>query len=294
MASINVNKNVYNAVKTVTEDGYFSSPKVSTSELKDIEKAIAKDGKTDDGEKKLLESLKNGVNFTVTAQGKAPYDVNSSLLSFPSSEVSTPLKGATAVHSDGRLHKVPDTVPAQKTGRQTDVFDSKVKGDFATAKTRLLDVNNWGKTADSSLGADFKLTDDKGNKISNRDPKVGDYIQIDIPGAPFDDWVQVESISDKPNELSLTVRPSKDPTSKSDDIQHFFTSSATNTFTVSQGKTADNKSIVEFHVNGRNESTNLTYGLDVDNGVNRIKNGMGQLMGAQTGQWENLGAGVLK
>lgn len=294
MAGINVNKNVYNAVKTVTEDGYFSSPKVSTSELKDIEKAIAKDGKTDDGEKKLLESLKNGVKFTVTAQGQAPYDVSSSLLNFPSSEVSTPLKGATAVHSDDRLHKVPDTVPAQKSGRQTDIFDSKVNGDFATAKKRLLDVNNWGKTADSSMGADFQLTDEKGNNVSNRDPKVGDYLKIDIPGAPFEDWVRVENISDKPNELSITVRPSKDPTSDSNDVQHFFSSAATNTFTVNQGTTADNKPIVEFHVNGRNESTNLTYGLDVDNGVNRIKNTMGQLTGAQTGQWENLGAGVLK
>ncbi len=297
MSSINVNKNVYNAVKAVTEDGYFSSPKVSASELKDVEAAIAADGKIDAGEEQLMTALKSKTSFTVNAQGKAPYDVSSSLLNFPSSASSTPQDGRTSVHSDGRLHRVPDAVPAQKSGRKTDVFASKVGGDFNTAKTRLLDVNSWGKTADSMAGADFQLTDSKGKNVSGRDPKVGDFIKIDLPGPSGDDWVQVESISNKPDELSITVRPSRDPSSSSNETQHFFSSSATNTFTVSKGQTADGKPIVEFNVNGRNEKTNLTEGfwnLDVDNAINRAKNAGGSVTGAQTAQWENLGAGILK
>lgn len=297
MGSINVNRNVYDAVKAVTEDGYLSSPKVSGSEIKDVEAAIAADGQIDTGEEQLMTALKNKTSFTVNTQGQAPYDVGASLLNFPSSTVSTPQDGRTSVHSDGRLHRVPDAVPAQKSGRKTDVFDSKVGGDFNAAKTRLLDVNNWGNTADSMAGANFQLTDGTGKNVSGRDPKVGDFIKIDLPGPSGDDWVQVESISNKPDELSITVRPSRDPSSSSNETQHFFSNSATNTFTVNQGKTESGESIVEFHVNGRNEKTNLTEGfwnLDVDNAINRAKNAGGSVTGAQTAQWENLGAGILQ
>lgn len=297
MGSINVNRNVYDAVKAVTEDGYLSSPKVSGSELKDVEAAIAADGKIDAGEKELMNALKNKTSFSVNTKGQAPYDVNASLLSFPSSAASMPQGGRTSVHSDERLHRVPDAVPAQKSGRKTDVFDSKVGGDFTLARERLLDVNSWGKTADSMTGAAFQLTDSKGNNVSGRDPKVGDFIKIDLPGPSGDDWVQVEDISDKPNELSITVRPSRNPTSSSNETQHFFSDASTNTFTVDQGKTDKGEAIVGFHVNGRNESTNLTEGiwnLDVDNAINRAKNAGGSVTGMQIDQWENLGAGILK
>jgi len=294
---INVNPNVYNSVKAVTEDGYFSSPKVSESELKDVEAAIAADGKIDAGEEQLMTALKSKTSFTVNTQGQAPYDVNSSLLNFPSSATSTPQDGRTAVHSDERLHRVPDSVPAQRTGRQTDVFASKVGGDFNTAKSRLLDVNNWGNTADSMTGAAFQLTDGNGNNVSGRDPRVGDFIKIDLPGPSGDDWVQIENISNKPDELSITVRPSRNPASDSNETQHFFSNEATNTFTVNQGRTSSGQPIVEFHTNGRNERTNLTEGfwnLDVDNAINRAKNAGGSVTGMQTAQWENLGAGILK
>ncbi|MGV3523837.1 MAG: hypothetical protein ACO1RX_06400 [Candidatus Sericytochromatia bacterium] len=288
--TINVNPNVYEAVKAVTYDGYTTSPKVSNSEAADVERAIAEDGNVDAGEAQLLDAMRSGTSFRVSAQGQAPYDVDASLLTFDKGKIADVNAGTrVAIDGDGDLHALPSTVPAQgKAGRPSDVYvDQSQTGGTATweqARARMLNPNGWEATADANTyvdrSASFQVTDASGNSVS-RPPAVGDYLKINLPGSPLGaDWVRVEAIQDNPNEVSVRVRPSKDPTSSSNATEHFFTSAATNTFTLR--REGDN---ISFQVNGRNEVANGAYGTAVD---------LGGSIGMQDDQWNNLGAGILR
>lgn len=278
MGNINVNKNVYDAVKAATYDGWTTSPNVSNSELDTIERAITADSVVDEGEAQLLQALRNHTSFTVSATGQAPYDVDKSLLSFDS-HVNTFAAGTRAtVYTDDAIHSVPSQVPTNHTGRMTNVFDSSSDVSFADARARFLDVNNWGESGMTS--ASFQVVGPDGRERSGT-PRQGDYIRIDLPGPTGYDWVQVESISNSANEVSFTVRPSKDPTSNSDETHHFFTDEATNTFTLRNvgGQT-------QFFVNGRNEVAN-------SGALNYLVTRSGNVTGMQTDQWESLGEYVL-
>lgn len=286
MGGIQVNKNVYDAVKAGSYDGYFSSPKVSNSEENDVEKAIAADGKVDEGEAKLLQALKNHTSFTVTTKGEAPYDVNASLLTFDNKVQNYQPGTKVAEHYDGYVYSVPSHVPDQKVGRQTNVFDSN-KTDYDKAKGKLLDINHWGNCSSTGRSADFQIVGADG-KTKDGPPKKGDYIRIDLPGPSGYDWVQIEDIKETKDMASITVRPSKDPTSNSSAISHFFTSEATNTFTVERGANGQ----TQFHVNGRNERANSGAGNWVKDAGGGIGDSVPGMPGQQK-QWEWLGEYVL-
>ncbi|PKL74861.1 MAG: hypothetical protein CVV27_18340 [Candidatus Melainabacteria bacterium HGW-Melainabacteria-1] len=286
MGSINVNTNVYEAVKAATYDGWTTSPQVSNSEQNDIEVAIAADGVVDQGEAQLLQALKNKTDFTVSASGEAPYNVDDSLLSFDNTVTAHRAGTRVAEHSDGYVYSVPSHVPTQTTGRQTNVYDS-ARTSYSDARAKLLDINNWDECSSTGRSASFQLVGPDGNTRSGT-PRVGDYIRIDLPGPSGYDWVQIEDIRDTPNMASITVRPSNDPTSDSDETSHFFTSAATNTFTVER----DGNGLTMFHVNGRNEVGNSGV-------LNTVKDYGGivgdnlWVMPGQQEQWEWLGEYVL-
>ncbi len=278
----------FNAVNHATDDvtmgGLLSKPNISASEVKDIEKAMAQDGTIDQGEEQLLTALRTGSQVTISSGGQTT-TLNPSEINFPT-PASVPNRRAgerVAVYDNGtyrsaQVMRVPNAVPAQTTGRQTDIANSNSSGDFATARTRMLDVNNWGES--TVRGANFSLMGADG-KPKTGTPAVGDYVRINLPmiGHADDDWVQIQSITDNPNEVSITVRPSKDPTSTSNATDHFFTDAATNTFTIAP---AEGGGVVA-KVNGRNE-VNAGYGVVAGNGqlFDAVPG-----MGGQKDQWHH-------
>ena len=284
MGNINVNQNVFNAIQNASTGYVYGRDAVSNTNVTEIENAMGADGKIDDGEAQVLDRLRNKQSFTVTAGGQS-LSVTKDLMEFDPKQVSFFSAGTKVSnkYSDGQTHTLPANIPAQTTnGYQTNVAVNG-NGSWEKAKTAFLDINNWEKTADSSTGAEFKLTDANG-KLKNGPAKVGDLIRIDIPGPGSGeggyDWVRVEDIKSSPNEVQIKVRPyDKDKDGSAD---HFFTSQATNTFTLTKGGTNQ----IQFRVNGRNE---------VSNGMAAAgQNAVGYFSGLQEGQWENLGSGIMK
>lgn len=80
-----------------------------------------------------------------------------------------------------------NTIPGQKTGNYTGAT-SRHKAEsrhsavvlFHEAKHRLLDINNWGRLCGNE-GAEFRLTDEKGELLSEPAPVVGNLIRIKLP-----------------------------------------------------------------------------------------------------------------
>lgn len=255
---INVNRNVYDAVKTATYDGWTTSPKIGDGEVQDIQAAIAADGEVDAGERQLLEALNNKTDFTIDTAGQDPYNVESELLSFDTDEVASEnignVTGNVAHSSDDGIHPVPSHLPEQTVGRPTDYYETRTGGDYAAQRDALLDVNNWGDSG--LLSADFQLMDGNGNEVNNRTPREGDFIRLDIPGPTGYDYVQIEDIIDTDDMTSITVRPSRDPNSDSDNTHHFFTDEATNTFTLRRTESTSGEPLSVMQVNGRNERAN--------------------------------------
>lgn len=281
MGSINVNKNVFDTIKSVSTGVVYGRDGISNSNIETIENAMGTDGKIDEGEAQVLDRLRNKQDFKVTANGQS-LNVTKDLMEFDPKQVSF-FQAGTKVsnqYSDGQTHTLPDNIPAQTNdGYQTNVAVNG-NGDWDKAKAAFLDVNNWGKTADSMTGADFQLTDAKGHPKQGT-PQVGDLLRIDIPGPGSGeggyDWVRIEDIKSSPNEVQVKVRPyDKDGDGSAD---HFFTSEATNTFTLTKGGSNQ----IQFRVNGRNEASNGSV-------VAPVQNAIGNWSGMQEGQWENLGA----
>jgi hypothetical protein len=281
---IGVNRNVYQSVKNATADNWNTSPKISKDELKTIETAIAADGKVDSGERQLLDALKNKTSFSVKSAGTAPYNVESSLLSFDKSNVSNSATGnvtGNVAYSDGDgIQPVPSHLPEQTVGRQTNHYETRTGGDYTKQREALLDVNNWSKSGMTS--ADFQLMDKDGKEVNNRKPKEGDFLRIDLAFAPTGyDYVQIDKIIDNDDMTSITVRPSKDPTSTSPDTHHFFTDDATNTFTLRRSTSTDGQPLSVMQVNGRNEVSN-------SGAINSTVSWGAENTPMQSMQWEGL------
>ncbi|UFH53321.1 hypothetical protein [Spirosoma sp. KNUC1025] len=124
---------------------------------------------------------------------------------------------------------------------------------FARSKEKLFDVNTWSDL--SSFTADFVLYDQTGNRVTYHPPKVGDYIEIDLPGPTPKNWVQVIDVTDEETKAEFTVRPSTRPQpdgqAEGEKIEHFFQSKATSTFRIER----DGCTIKAYEI-GRNEAIN--------------------------------------
>jgi hypothetical protein len=167
---------------------------------------------------------------------------------------------------------------------------------FIVAKDKLLDVNNWNRTA-VSVSADFELTDPHG-KLLNRKAHKGDYIKINLP-APGSktgegyDWVRIEQITydDYPDEhtesIMMQVRPASAPTNENEDVAHFFKDDATSSFIIERhGK------LLTVHYYGRNEIPNT----EAENTMDVVRNAAvaaGAIIGLSDVQWNNLIKGFL-
>lgn len=108
--------------------------------------------------------------------------------------------------------------------------------EFTERRRLLLDVNQWSRISGIE-NANFALFDAEGHRVYRHHALEGDFIAIDLPvaGLVRTDWVRIERIDLEPSLVSVTVRPSHDPTRKPVKpgiVAHFFTSEATNTFTL--------------------------------------------------------------
>ena len=172
-------------------------------------------------------------------------------------------------------------IPKQEIGKQYDNLETVICADGIQAKRKyessckkLLQISNWGKIGDSILKTEFYLCDKEGNEIK-RDPKIGDFIRIDLsgPGSKSGegyDWVCIEEIvkieAEREYEFtSIKVRPAACPLNKSTAIAHFFDAAATSTFIVSR-----NKNVVSAQIHGRNEEPNKLTEIVTDNVRNTV------------------------
>ena len=108
---------------------------------------------------------------------------------------------------------------------------------YTTAKSRLLNVNNWEQLA-GKLMAGFQLTDAHGQDISGP-AREGYYFRIDIPGPGTKagdgyDWALVEEIEEYQSadveSVGIRVRPATNPAGDSKDTAHFYSRESTSTF----------------------------------------------------------------
>lgn len=168
---------------------------------------------------------------------------------------------------------------------------------FQSAKSRLLDVNNWDKIC-GKASAVFKLTDDKGNEVEGK-PKVGYHFKIDIPapggkaGKGFD-WVRVEAIEENEDKnedkeyLVMRVRPSDNPLTANNDVAHFFSDKSTSNFVVLREKKEVTAAVL-----GRNEVANTESTGSLFDKIRNALVGTGAVGGLSNPQWKNLVKGVL-
>ncbi|PVH25349.1 hypothetical protein [Sphingobacterium corticibacter] len=193
-------------------------------------------------------------------------------------------------------------IPEHKKGKRVDCSSSaefstteEAKEFFLVAKERLLGINDWNEVAvlPSSV---FQLADSKGAHLE-REAQEGDLVKIDIlgPGLPSSDgydWVRIEQILEeiiaKSQKVSITLRPTTDPTQPNEGIAHFFKNIATSTIVLEQ----QDKEVSAQYA-GRNELIN-----DENEGIaDTIRNaliGLGVKLGGSYPQWKALVAGLVQ
>lgn len=124
---------------------------------------------------------------------------------------------------------------------------------FARSKEKLFDVDGWSDLP--GLTATFELYDATGSRKQKKQPQVGDYIRIDLPGPFPENWVQVKDIRLGDQEVEFTVQPSQDPCEKKEgeqgEVEHFFSKEASSTFRVER----QGNEIIGWEI-GKNEGIN--------------------------------------
>ena len=155
---------------------------------------------------------------------------------------------------------------------------------FERAKQKLFGVNNWSGLP--GINSTFTLFDAAGQKVTEREPQEGDFVQIILPGPGPENWVTVTNIRDEENLAEFVVSPSPAPaplTSNTEEVKHFFGKEASSTFRVErQGN------IIKAYEIGRNERPN---NKGVEAGNRAIVNTLvaeGGWAGFQAVQWDKL------
>jgi|GEM_PF-241061 len=202
---------------------------------------------------------------------------------------------------------VPKQVKGSRTGASSRLIAPSAKSAvklYSRAKLRLMDINNWYELC-GGKGAEFTLTDEKGNPLFSAEPRVGNLIRIKLPAPKNEagdgyDWVRIEKFESssestdrkfsewKREEIfGFRVRPVSNPANNSTESAHFYTSEATSTFLVIR------KGLTVYAIErGRNEKPNPAGGF-----LNKIRNvfiALGAKMGFSVPQWKMLTDGILR
>ncbi|WP_146899308.1 hypothetical protein [Adhaeribacter aerolatus] len=155
---------------------------------------------------------------------------------------------------------------------------------FVRSKQKLFGVDNWSGLP--GINSTFKLFDGAGNKVTDRDPQIGDFVQIILPGPGPENWVTVTNIRNEENLAEFTVSPSPAPaphTNNTEEVKHFFGKEASSTFRVER---QENK--LKAYEIGRNERPN-NQGAEAGNrAVVNTLIAEGGWAGFQALQWDKL------
>lgn len=192
-------------------------------------------------------------------------------------------------------------IPVQKIGKCSDTFSSlEIKElnnpdiAYKSIKNRLLDVNNWAHYA-TLTNADFILLDEKGNKI-DRLVAESDFMKVRFSRlqkiiSARHDYVRVNSIITIPitfgDALVMQLVPAHNPAKSGSEIDHFFTSEASNTFVLYRDAAK-----IHLSVHGRNEVPNFK----VSKTTKKIRNMLFTVLGilaVSKVQWKSLAHGLL-
>ncbi len=196
-------------------------------------------------------------------------------------------------------------VPEQQGGAYADTWHSvtlksaeRARKQFKIAKNRLLDVSNWNMLS-GAASATFQLTDSYGNEVEGL-AKKGCFFKINIPAPGTNagdgyDWVQIESIEEKRDELgdeewvSIRVRPARNPAHSKKETAHFFKEDATSNFVVKRIKNT-----VTAEVHGRNEKPNTANTASIWGKIRNAFVALGAMLGLAKTQWKGLVRGLVE
>jgi hypothetical protein len=127
-----------------------------------------------------------------------------------------------AVHA-GRVIKGEEGVNSYHYHIQEYDSEESAKANFEKQKEVFLNVDNWTALSEIENLA-FTHYDKEGNRV-RRKAKEGDFVMLDLPGPVPKFWVNVESIDNQPDQVTIIIRPSYDPTErplKKEVTAHFF------------------------------------------------------------------------
>ncbi len=155
---------------------------------------------------------------------------------------------------------------------------------FARSKEKLFEVNKWSGLP--GINSTFILFDEGGNQVEGRNPEVGDFVQIILPGPGPENWVTVTNIRQEENLAEFVVSPSPAPaplTDNTKEVKHFFGKEASSTFRVEkQGN------VIKASEIGRSERINNQGEEAGSRAVVNTLVAEGGWAGFQALQWEKL------
>jgi hypothetical protein len=193
-------------------------------------------------------------------------------------------------------------IPTQRKGAESIAVstiiletEGEAKKYYQTVKQRFLDINSWELFAGEEK-AEFNLRDEFGNIIF-RQPKVGDLVSIKVPllhNQEDDslDWVKVElceeNISENEESFYIRLRPTSNPTNKSEEVTHFLGEDATSNFIIKRERQKITAEII-----ARNEVPNTEDKSILEKIRNRMVAFGGMIIGSKI-QWDGLTGGLIR
>ncbi len=183
----------------------------------------------------------------------------------------------------------PDNDASVNIAKRVWIDDAESSSFFAIARARMFQIDEWNKNSSATVYALF----DESGKISSSQPiSVGKFIRIGLSGGGKYDWVRVVQITDEPDEVVISVKPSFDPTEqppKRSAISHFFSLEAENNFCLQK-----HEKTVSFRVIGLNEKQNnqFTEGL-IESARNAAIANFGYYSGLQDKVWKQFCTNIL-
>jgi hypothetical protein len=154
---------------------------------------------------------------------------------------------------------------------------------FASFRETLYDINRW--EAESGVTA-FQLFDESGKGLETTSAQKGNFVRISLPGSGKYDWVKIVDIHDAPDEIVITVQPTRDPTEKDadkDSTSHFFTSDSRNNFCLQK---EDNS--LSVYVIGVHEKANTSETGGVIESLRNVATASFGWLGFQKIEWKTF------
>lgn len=158
---------------------------------------------------------------------------------------------------------------------------SEAEINFEKLKDKLFYVESWNEYSGVTS---FGFFDENGKHRPDKKAETGDYIKVTLPGTGKPDWVKIVEIHEAPDEVLITVQPSKDPTSENpgeNTLSHFFTDDSRNSFCLER-----TDKFLKCYVIGIHEKTNTenTSGI-LETARNFATSNLGHYLGVQHLEW---------